>query len=44
MWRGTFSLVNLQPGEFIFFSCYTAAGLVQPVFSFLFTILEFYGL
>jgi hypothetical protein len=44
MRRGTLSLINLQPGEFIFFSCYAAAGLVPPVSSFLFTLLEFYGL
>jgi hypothetical protein len=44
MWCGTFPLINLQPGEFIFFSCYVAARLVSPVSSFLFTLLEFYGL
>jgi hypothetical protein len=44
MWRGTFPLVNLQPGEFIYFSCYAAAGLVPPVSSFLFTLLELCGL
>jgi hypothetical protein len=41
---GTFPLINLQPREFIFFSCYTTAGLVPPMSSFLFTLLEFYGL
>jgi hypothetical protein len=41
---GTFSLVNLQPGEFIYFSCYAAARLVPSVSSFLFMLLEFYGL
>jgi hypothetical protein len=40
----TFLLINLQPGEFIFLSCYTVAGLVPPPSSFLFTLLEFYGL
>jgi hypothetical protein len=44
MWCGTFLLINLQPGEFIFFSCYVTAGLVPTVSSFLFTLLEFYGL
>jgi hypothetical protein len=44
MWRGTFLLVNLQLGEFVFFSCYAMAVLVLPVSSFLFTLLEFYGL
>jgi hypothetical protein len=43
MWHGTFPLINLQLGEFVFFSCYAAAGLVSPVSSFLFTLLEFYG-
>jgi hypothetical protein len=41
---GTFSLVNLQPGEFVYFSCYAAAGLVPSMSSFLFMLLEFYGL
>jgi hypothetical protein len=41
---GTFPLINLQPWEFIFFSCYTMAGLVPPVSSFLFTLPEFYEL
>jgi hypothetical protein len=41
---GTFMLVNLKIGEFVYFSCYVAAGLVPPVSSFLFTLLEFYGL
>jgi hypothetical protein len=44
MQHGTYPLVNLQPGEFVFFSCYAAAGLVPSVSSFLFTLLEFYGL
>jgi hypothetical protein len=30
---GTFPLVNLQPREFVFFSCYVVAGLVPPVSS-----------
>jgi hypothetical protein len=37
-------LVNLKPGELVFFSCYAAAGLVPPVSPFLLTLLEFYGL
>jgi hypothetical protein len=41
---GTFSLINLQPGEFVFFSCYAAVGLVPPMPSFIFTLLEFYRL
>jgi hypothetical protein len=44
MRHNTLPLVNLQPGEFIYFSCYAAVGLVPPVSSFLFTLLEFYGL
>jgi hypothetical protein len=44
MRRGTFLLINLQPRESIFFSYYAMAGLVPPVSSFLFTLLEFYGL
>jgi hypothetical protein len=44
MRRGTFPLVNLQPEELVFFSCYTTAGLVPSVSSFLFTPLEFYRL
>jgi hypothetical protein len=44
MWCDTFPLVNLQPGEFIFFSWYATAGLVLSVSCFLFMLLEFYGL
>jgi hypothetical protein len=44
MQHSAFPLVILQPGEFIFFSCYVAAGLVPLVSSFLFTLMEFYGL
>jgi hypothetical protein len=44
MRRDTLPLVNLQPGEFVYFSYYAAAGLVLPVSSFLFTLLEYYGL
>jgi hypothetical protein len=44
MQHGTFPLINLQPVEFVFFTCYAAAGLVPPVSSFLFTLLEFYRL
>jgi hypothetical protein len=42
MRRGTFPLINLQPGEFVYFSCSTAARLVLLV-SFVFKLLEFYG-
>jgi hypothetical protein len=42
--RDTSLLINLQPGDFIFFSYYAVAGVVPPVSSFLFTLLEFYGL
>jgi hypothetical protein len=41
---GTLPLINLQPGGLVFFTYYAVAGLVQPVSSFLFTMLEFYGL
>jgi hypothetical protein len=34
----------LWPGEFIFFTSYTLAGLVLPFSSFFFTLLETYGL
>jgi hypothetical protein len=44
MQRYTLSLNNLQLGQFIFFACYTAVGLVPPVSPFLFTLLELYGL
>jgi hypothetical protein len=44
MRRGTFPLMNLEPGEFIYFCCYATIGLVSPVSFFLFTLLEFYGL
>jgi hypothetical protein len=44
MRRGTLSLINLQPGEFIFFTCYTVTGLMLPVSTFLFMMPEFYGL
>jgi hypothetical protein len=40
MRHGTLSLANLQPGEFVYFSCYTAVRLVPLVSSFLFTPLE----
>jgi hypothetical protein len=41
---GVGSPLNLRPREFGFFACYATAGLVPPVSSFLFTLLEFYGL
>jgi hypothetical protein len=44
MRHDTSPLVNLQPWEFIYFSCYATAGLVPPMSSILFTLLEFYGL
>jgi hypothetical protein len=39
---GVLPLTNLRPGEFVFFSCYAAVGLMPPVSSFLLTLLEFY--
>jgi hypothetical protein len=33
MWRGTFPLIILQPGEFVFFSCYAATLLLAPTCS-----------
>jgi hypothetical protein len=33
MRRGIFLLINLQLGEFVFFSCYITVGLVPPVSS-----------
>jgi hypothetical protein len=39
-----FPLTNLQPGEIVFFSCYAVAGLVLPMYPFLLSLLEFYGL
>jgi hypothetical protein len=44
MWHSTLPLINLQPGEFFYFSCYIMTGMVPPVSSFLFTLLEFYML
>jgi hypothetical protein len=41
---GVSSPLNLQSGEFIFFACYVVVSLEPPVSSFLFTLLEFYGL
>jgi hypothetical protein len=40
----TFPLINLQPGEFVYFSCYAVTGLVLSTSSFVFMLLEFYGL
>jgi hypothetical protein len=37
------SLANMRPGDFVFFTAYTLAGLVPPLSSFL-TLLEYYGL
>jgi hypothetical protein len=44
MWHSTLPLINLQLREFVFFTCYATAGLLSLVSSFLFTLLEFYGL
>jgi hypothetical protein len=44
MRHGTLPLTNLRLGKFVYFSCYAKAGLMPPVSSFLFTLLEFYGL
>jgi hypothetical protein len=44
VWCGTLPLVNLWPGEFVFFSYYAAARLVLPVSPLLLMLLEFYGL
>jgi hypothetical protein len=44
VWHGTLPLINLQPGEFIYFSCYIMTGLVPPMSSFPFMLLVFYGL
>jgi hypothetical protein len=44
MWHSTLPLINLQLREFVFFTCYATAGLLPLVSSFLFTLLEFYGL
>jgi hypothetical protein len=44
MRHDTSPLINLQPGEFIYFSCYAVTRLVPLVSSFFFTLLEFYGL
>jgi hypothetical protein len=40
---GVAPALNLMPGEFVFFACYAATGLVPPLSSFLLTLLEFYG-
>jgi hypothetical protein len=40
---GAASLANMRPGDFVFFTAYTLAGLVPPLSSFL-TLLEYYGL
>jgi hypothetical protein len=37
-------LANLEPGDFIFFSAYTLAGLEPPLSSFFLMLLEFNGL
>jgi hypothetical protein len=44
MWCDTFPLINLQPGGFVYFSCYAMTELVLSMSSFVFMLLEFYGL
>jgi hypothetical protein len=44
MRHDTSPLINLQLGEFIYFSCYAVTRLVPLVSFFFFTLLEFYGL
>jgi hypothetical protein len=44
MWCRTLTLSGLQPSELVFFTSNALAGLTLPVSSFLFTLLEFYGL
>jgi hypothetical protein len=41
---GTLPLDGLQPSEFYFFTSYAPVGLALPVSSFLFTLLDNYGL
>jgi hypothetical protein len=40
---GATSLVDMRPGDFVFFAAYALARLVPPLSSFL-TLLEYYGL
>jgi hypothetical protein len=44
MRRGVAPLTGMQSGEFIYFASYALFGPVLPFSSFLFTLLEFYGL
>jgi hypothetical protein len=37
---GAASLANMRPGDFVFFVAYALAGLVPPLSSFFFTLLE----
>jgi hypothetical protein len=37
-------LIDLQPDEFVFFASYALVGLAFLASSFLFTLLEYYGL
>jgi hypothetical protein len=37
-------LANMRPGDFVFFTVYTLAGLVPPLSSFFLTLLEYYWL
>jgi hypothetical protein len=41
---GAASLANMRPGDFVFFTVYTLAGLVPPLSSFFLTLLEYYRL
>jgi hypothetical protein len=44
MWRGIVPLANMRPSDFIFFSSYALSGLVPPLSSFFFMLLEHYEL
>jgi hypothetical protein len=39
---GITSLANMRPGDIVFFTVYTLAGLVPPLSSFFLTLLEYY--
>jgi hypothetical protein len=44
MRHGLVSLANMQPGDFVVFSLYALSGLMPPLSSFFFMLLEHYGL
>jgi hypothetical protein len=44
MRSGVAQLAGMQPGEFIYFASYALSGLIPPLSSFLFTLLEYYSL